>query len=127
MSEESTTWSEEDKKAVVAEYLDAEPTTENTMDIVKMIAEDWDKSPNSIRMILSRAGVYVKKTAPTKTESGKSKRVVKADALKDLTKTIEDAGQDVDEDIIARLTGKAAVYFAEVINAVGEKNQETGT
>ena len=122
MTEENKGWTDEEKAAVIAEYTEAEPTPENTMDIVKEIADGCGKSSNAIRMILSRADVYVKKSPPTKTEgASSSKRIVKADALKELTETITAVGAEVDEDIIARLTGKAAVYFSGVIKASGQK------
>jgi hypothetical protein len=37
------------------------PTPENSMEIVKAIAEEMGQSPNGVRMILTKAGVYVKK------------------------------------------------------------------
>ena len=63
-------WTDELKEEVVAAYLEREPTPENTMDIVKELAEEYDgKTPNSIRMILSKAGVYVKKTPAASAEN----------------------------------------------------------
>ena len=83
--------------------------------IVKEIADEWEKTPNSIRMILSRGSVYIKKATATKTDSTKSKRIVKADAIEALIAAINEAGLEVDNDIIARLTGKAAVYFTTLV------------
>lgn len=113
-------WTDELKEQVIAEYQEANPTPENSMEIVKELAEKHDQSPNGVRMILSRAEVYVKKTASdTKsTTSTASKRVSKADAQASLVSAIQDAGQEVDSDIVEKLTGKAAVYFASVISAV---------
>ena len=45
-------------------------------------------------------------------------RVSVADAQDKLTSSLGDAGQEVDDDIIGRLSGKAAQYLAGVINAV---------
>jgi hypothetical protein len=69
-------------------------------------------------MILTKAGVYVKKTPAAKGTSGTSTgggRVSVADAQAKLTSVLGDAGQEVDEAIVSKLTGKAAVYFANVI------------
>ena len=50
--------------------------------------------------------------------SGGTSRVSKADAQETLKGALTDAGQEIDADIIDKLTGKAAVYFAGVINAI---------
>lgn len=115
-------WTDELKQEVIAAYQAANPTPENSMEIVAELAEEYEQSPNGVRMILSRAGVYVKKT-PEKGGSAKSGgggggRVSKQDAQDALTAAITDAGQEVDEDIVSKLTGKAAVYFTGVINAL---------
>ena len=41
-----------------------------------------------------------------------------ADAQASLTSALSDAGQEVDEAIISKLTGKAAVYFKGVVEAL---------
>ena len=117
-------WDDEKKAAVIEAYEAADPTPENSMEIVKDIAEEHEESPNGVRMILTKAGVYVKK-APA---SGGSKasasggssggRVSKAAAIESLSAAISDAGQEVDQEILDKLTGKAAVYFAAVIAAI---------
>ena len=111
-------WNDENRADVVKRYQEAEPTEENSMDIVNEIAEDIGAAPNGVRMILSKADVYVKKT-PTSTaassSSSGSKRVSKADAQKELSEAIEATGQEPDMDIIEKLTGKACVYLASVI------------
>jgi len=115
-------WTEELKAEVVAEYEKRNPTPETTMDIIKELAEEFEKSPNGVRMVLTRAGVYVKK-AQDKSESkssakaeGGAKRVNKADAIGTLKNTIAALNQDVNDDILDKLTGKAAVYFTEIFN-----------
>ena len=113
-------WTDEKREEVVAAYVAANPTPENSMEVVKEIAEDFEESPNSVRMILSKAGVYVKKTPAKGAAKGTaSTRVSKADAQESLIQAIQDAGAEVDNEIISRLTGKASVYFAEVLKAVG--------
>jgi hypothetical protein len=69
-------------------------------------------------MILTKAGVYVRKTPAAKSSGGGSTgggRVSVADAQDKLTSVLGDAGQEVDSAIISKLTGKAAVYFTTVI------------
>jgi transposase-like protein len=108
-------WTDELKQQVIEAYEALEPTSETTMEAVKTVANDFDKTPNGVRMILSRAGVYVRKESVTASKSnastGGAKRVNKAEAIAELKKAIEDAGKEVDDDICDRLTGKAAVYI----------------
>jgi len=116
-------WTQEQKDAVVEAYVAAKPTPENSMDIVKDLAEEFEQSPNGVRMILSKAGMYVNvgKAAPSKnpkTDAAKTLRVSKSDSQEALTAAIEAAGGTPDEEIISKLTGKAAVYFTSVINAI---------
>ena len=113
-------WTDESKAEAVELYTSEEPTPETSMEIVKTIADTLGESPNGVRMILTKAGVYVKKapaTSSTKSNGGGG-RVSKADSQQTLKDALSDAGQDIDGDIIDKLTGKAAVYFAGVINAI---------
>ena len=114
-------WDDAKKKKVVDLYLAGEPTSENSMEIVKEIADDLDESPNGVRMILSKAGVYVTKTAAAKTSTAKSStgtaRVSKEDSQARLIAAINTIGATVDEEIISKLTGKAAVYLATIIES----------
>ena len=121
-------WDDDKKAAVIAAYEEAEPTPENSMEIVKDIADEYEESPNGVRMILSKAGVYVKKTPATGsgTSSGggsSSSRVSKAAAQEALVAALTDIGADVDSDIVEKLTGKAAQYFAGVLAGVAETAQ----
>lgn len=116
-------WTDEKKAEVIEAYESADPTPENSMEIVKEIAEQFEESPNGVRMILTKAGVYVKKTpaAGASKSSGSTSggtRVSKAAAVEALTAAISDAGQEVDEEILSKLTGKAAQYFTTVISAI---------
>ena len=121
-------WDDDKKAAVIAAYEEAEPTPENSMEIVKDIADEYEESPNGVRMILSKAGVYVKKTPATGsgTSSGggsSSSRVSKAAAQEALVAALTDIGAEVDSDIVEKLTGKAAQYFAGVLAGVAETAQ----
>ena len=113
-------WDDEKKAAVIEQYEAANPTPENSMEIVADLAEEFEESPNGVRMILTKAGVYVKKTPATGTTKTSSSggRVSKAAAQEALSAAITDAGQEVDEDVISKLTVKAAQYFTTVIGNV---------
>lgn len=117
-------WTPELKEQAKAMYLEANPTPENSVEIVKSIAEELDTSPNGVRMILSQMGVYIKKSAEaSESKSGKAKadgpkRVGKEDAIAALTAEITERGAPVDEEILSKLTGKAAVYFTSVLKAI---------
>lgn len=120
-------WTDELKDKVVKDYLAKEPTPENSMEIVQEIAAATEgRTANSIRMILTQAKVYIKKTpstSKTSTEST-SKRISKADAVAALTAAITDAGADPDPDILDKMTGKAAQYFTSVIKHVSKLSDE---
>ena len=112
-------WTDEAKAQAVEMYTAEDPTPENSMEVVKEIAAELGESPNGVRMILTRAGVYVKKTPATKATSsggGGGGRVSVADAQQSVIDAISDAGMEADQAIISKLTGKAANYFAEIIN-----------
>ena len=114
-------WDDDKKAQAVSMYEGGEPTPENSMELVKEIAEELEESPNGVRMILTKAGVYVKKTPASGSSSSGgtgTKRVSKQECLDALTAALTDAGQAVDEDITSKLSGKAAKYFADVITAV---------
>jgi hypothetical protein len=117
-------WTPELKEKVIKMYKDAEPTPESSTEIIKDIAEDLDQSANGIRMVLVQAGVYVKKEAGTSTGKGSttktegSKRVSKEASIGALRELIESKGAPVDDEILEKLTGKAAVYLTSVIKAL---------
>ena len=119
-----SSWTDELKAKVIEMYEQAGPTPESSTEIIKDIAEEIEMSPNGVRMVLVQAGVYVKKDSSagsaktTKTASGEgSKRVSKEDSIAALKAAIEAKGGPIDEDILGKLTGKAAVYFASVLKA----------
>jgi hypothetical protein len=121
-------WTDELKEQVIEDYEKADPTPENSMEIVQELAEKYEKTVNGIRMILSKAGVYVKKTPASKTVSNKEKdkptttRVSKETSIKALTDVINSAGLDLEPDILSKLTGKAAVYFTELFEELIRQN-----
>ena len=119
-----STWTDELKATAKQMYLDGEPTPENSIELVKQIADELEQSPNGVRMVLSQAGVYVTKGAGStttgtakKTEGEGTKRVSKDSQIAELRAAIEAKGAEVDEEILSKLTGKAAAYFAKVLAA----------
>ena len=117
-------WTPELKEQVKQMYLDADPTPETSVEIIKNIAEELEQSPNGVRMVLIQEGVYVKKEASSsssKSSASKgegSKRVSKEAAISELRELIEQRGATVDSEILDKLTGKAAVYLTSVIKAI---------
>lgn len=122
-------WTDEKKEKVVAEYSEImknnyetdEERANATTEIVAQLAEVHGEAPNGVRTILNRAGVYIKKVATAKAASkeGASKRVNKAEAHQTLKTLISAIDPDlVDAEIVEKLTGKAALYFAGILQAV---------
>lgn len=115
-------WDDEKRAKAIELYEAGEPTPENSMEIVKEVAEKLGETPNGVRMVLSKAEVYVKKepakatakaTGATKKEG--ATRVSKEDALAELQEAIEAAGAEFDADICGKMTGKAMQYFTSVL------------
>lgn len=112
------------KQTIIDKYLAAEPTPETSTEIVKEIAEELDQSPNKVRMLLVNAQVYVKKDATSTSKEGTAKktagegtkRVSKESQIAALRGAISAKGAIVDDDILDKLTGKAATYFTTVIS-----------
>ncbi len=121
-------WTPELKQEVIDAYLKAEPTGETSTEIIKDLADNFDKSANGIRMILVQAEVYVKKDAATSTKPGATaktgdapKRVSKETSIAALVAALNAAEAVVDDEIISKLTGKAAIYFTDVLKAIAAK------
>lgn len=117
-------WDDAKKDKVVKMYTDKNPQPDNSIEIVKELAEEVGETPNGVRMILSKAGVYVKSTqttSGTKKDSSaepKTPKVGKADKIARLSEAIESAGMTPDAEILDKLTGKAADYFAQVVEGL---------
>ena len=108
-------WTDESKAEAVELYTEQNPTPETSMEIVKDIADQLGESPNGVRMILTKAGVYVKKTPAAKSSSGSTggTRVSKQAAQDALVAAITDAGQDVAVQDVAMQEDHAAQHAAE--------------
>lgn len=115
-------WTDEQKQQAIDAYKAGDPTPENSTELIKEIADDMEQSVNGVRMVLVQAGVYVKKDAAagtSKTKPGtasgdKAPRVSKESQIAALREIIEARGGEVDDEILGKLTGKAAAYFAKV-------------
>jgi ribosomal protein L18E len=117
-------WTEDQKKQAIASYEAAKPTPETSTEIIKDIAEELEQTSNGVRMVLVQAGVYVKKdaTAAPASKDGEKKvtgggRVSKETSINALKAAITAKGAAVDDDVLDKLTGKAAIYLLSVINA----------
>lgn len=114
-------WTDEKRQEAIDLYVAENPTEETSTEILKQVAEQLDETPNGVRMILSKAGVYVKSTgakpaaAVKAGEAEKPKRVSKADSIAELSQVIESTGMAADAEILDKLTGKQAVYFTEIL------------
>lgn len=119
-------WTDETKAKAVELYQEGNPTPANSTELCKQIAEELGESANGVRMVLMQAQVYVKKEAGASTAgkttakkegSEATKRVSKDDQIAELRAAIEAKGADVDDEILSKLTGKAAAYFTKVLSA----------
>ena len=121
-------WTDELKKQAIDAYTGANPTPETSTELIKEIAEDMEFTPNGVRQVLIQAGVYVKKEPAkggTATKGGtaakatgdKAPRVSKEDQIAGLKAAIEAKGAEVDEEVLSKLTGKAAAYLTKVLES----------
>lgn len=112
-------WTDEQKQEAIDAYEEANPTPETSTEIVKAIAEEMGQSPNGVRMILTKAGVYVKQAPAASASKGNGGsgggRVSKQASQEALSAALTEAGVEIDADIVSKLTGKAAVYFTQVV------------
>jgi hypothetical protein len=118
-------WDEDKKAKAVQLYLAGKPTAENSVELVKEVADELGETVNGVRMILQKAEVYVKKdTAPsTKAKApDKEKKSSKADLIDGLKAAIIDIGGTPDMEILDKLTGKVAQYFTALIEKASKQN-----
>lgn len=125
-----STWTEELKTEVIARYQEImkndfendEDRAAHSVEVVSQLAEDFGKTNNGVRIILIKAGVYIKKSPTAKSStkaSGGAKRLNKAEAQQGLRSAIATVDADlVNDEIIEKLTGKAAQYLTEVMHRI---------
>lgn len=114
-------WDDAKRSEAVKMYEDMEPTPETSIEIIKGIAEELEETPNGVRMILQKAGVYIKKEAGTSTgekTASTSTRVSKADSIAALKEAIEASGQSADDEVLDKLTGKQAIYLTGIVKSL---------
>lgn len=115
-------WTDEQKKQAIAAYEAGAPTAENSTELVKEIAEDMEQSANGVRQVLVQAGVYVKKDVAAKGATAgkaagdKAPRVSKESQIAELKELIVARGQEADDEVLSKLTGKAAAYLVKVFS-----------
>lgn len=118
-------WTDELKSKAIALYKELEPTPSTTIECVKEVAERLGEgvTANGVRAILSKAGVYIaagkaaSAAKPAAESETKATRVSKEAAIAELVSAINDTGVEPDMEILSKLTGKAAIYFASVIRS----------
>lgn len=128
--------SELDKVALADRYVEViskYPEDERpsmTTEVVKQVAEEFGIPANSARLHISRdpRGVYIKKDSAKKPAGDGEKksggtRTSKAAAQAELKSALMDAGASEDkvaegEEIIEKMTGKAALFLAELIRSI---------
>lgn len=120
-------WDDAKKEKAVKLYQAAEPTPETSVEIVKSIADELGETANGVRMILTKAEVYVKAggtaTAKKPAASGdKAPKVSKEDKIAALSARISALGLVPDNAILEKLTGKAADYFVGVLASVSTED-----
>jgi len=124
-------WTDEKRTAVIASYTNTmeneydndEARAAATTEVAAELAEIHGETVNGVINILNRAKVYIKKSAvkstaakATGTATGGNVRVNKAEAHEALRAVITHIDADgVDEEIIGKLTGKAALYLAGIL------------
>lgn len=114
-------WDDEDYKAEIKQaYLDSDPKPETNQEILQELGITYEVSPNSIRVFLTKEGVYVAKKpvdeGSTEVKATGSKRIPKEQSIKNLKALITSKGKAVDDAIVDKLTGKAAEYFIEILS-----------
>ena len=122
-----SSWTDELKTEVIDKYTSQNPTPENTLDLVADIADKCNVTVNGLRMVLSKAGVYVARGTTAATNASdptKAKKKSKDESLKELTTLLTQHGVEVDDGIISKLTGKAAEFFIKAFNHLLEDESE---
>lgn len=115
----SSAWEDEEfKEQLKQAYLEQKPTPDTNQEIISQLGIDFEVSPNSIRVFLTKEGIYVKKASADVTPTGdkpSSKRVSKTAVIAELKSVIESKGKPVEDEILDKLTGKAAQYIISIL------------
>lgn len=131
---------DEIRSAIVDRYVElinqypAEDQPKYTVEVTSAVAAELGCTTNQVRAIVHKAkredgtSVYVSKAAGAKTKTASttttesSKRRGKAESHADLVGAIEAflPSSEVDHEIIAKLTGKSADYFTNILLKISE-------
>lgn len=106
-------------KELIEAYQGMNPTPESNASILADLGVAYDVSPNSIRVFLTKKGVYVKAeavAAEAAVPATGSKRVPKEATINKLKELIAKKEKPVDDAILDKLTGKAAQYFIGILS-----------
>lgn len=128
----SSTWTDELFSEMSAKYvarmneLPEEERANESVEVVAEIAKEHGFTPNSFRMKLLQADLYIKKGPAKSSSESKAKgtggaRTSKATAHAELVAAFTDGGvatDDIDMAIVEKLTGKAAQHLAELVRKV---------
>ena len=126
-------WNDELRERVKKEYLAANPTPETTIEISAEISKNIiGSTANGVRLLLTKMkdedgkSIYIPtaKATDNKEKAAGTKRVNKADAIKALKDIISKNMIEVDDAIVDKLTGKAAVYFTTVMTKLIDDEED---
>lgn len=107
---------DEQRDELVSAYLDNLPTPETNAEIITQLGEDFNMSPNKVKVILTQEGVFVKKEISDITaSSSKAKRVSKSAVVQELKEILEQQEKPIDEELIGKMTGKAIAYIITLL------------
>mgnify|MGYP003573721886 CR=1 FL=1 len=122
-------WNDELRERVKKEYLAANPTPETTIEISAEISKNIiGSTANGVRLLLTKMkdedgkSIYI--PTDNKEKAAGTKRVNKADAIKALKDIISKNMIEVDDAIVDKLTGKAAVYFTTVMTKLIDDEED---
>lgn len=120
-------WTPELKAEAISEYVDRinelpeEERPLQSLSIIADLAAAYGFTQNSMRGVIQQSPHYVKaakKEAASKSGTGTgTKRPNKPQALADLKAAIADTGNEVNDELVEKLTAIQAVYFTAVIRA----------
>ena len=119
-------WTPELKAEAISQYVERineflpEDQPSHTLEVIAELAASFGFTKNSMRGVVQQSEHYVKaaKKAPAVSDKPATKRPNKAQALAELKAAIADGGAEVNDELIEKLTGIEAVYFAQVIRHI---------
>ena len=119
-------WTPELKAEAISQYVERineflpEDQPSHTLEVIAELASLYGFTKNSMRGVIQQSEHYVKaaKKTPAVSDKPATKRPNKAQALAELKAAIVDGGAEVNDELIEKLTGIEAVYFAQVIRHI---------